>query len=195
MHFCLLASKRTRETRLLGLAHVPEDRQRMGLVTAFEADESSILGYHEDHAYNRGPLMDRDAIVANCRRTMASYDVRPTDPLLRTASFSGGNQQKIVLARELERNPDLLLVGQPTRGVDIGAVEFIHTRLIGMRDAGAAILLVSVELDEIMSLSDRILVMFDGHIVGELATKDADERTLGLMMAGIDPTSQSELKQ
>ncbi len=184
-----------RETRLLGLAHVPEDRQRMGLVTAFEADESSILGYHEDHAYNRGPLMDRDAIVANCRRTMASYDVRPTDPLLRTASFSGGNQQKIVLARELERNPDLLLVGQPTRGVDIGAVEFIHTRLIGMRDAGAAILLVSVELDEIMSLSDRILVMFDGHIVGELATKDADERTLGLMMAGIDPTSQSELKQ
>lgn len=184
-----------RETRHLSLAHVPEDRQRMGLITAFEADESSILGYHNDPAYNRGPLMDRDAIIANCRRTMTAYDVRPTNPNLRTANFSGGNQQKIVLARELERNPDLLLVGQPTRGVDIGAVEFIHTRLIAMRDAGAAILLVSVELDEIMSLSDRTLVMFDGRIVGELETKDADERTLGLMMAGIDPTPQSESMQ
>ena len=184
-----------RELRQLGLAHVPEDRQRMGLITAFEADESSILGYHKDPAYNRGLFLLRDTIIASCRRAMNSYDVRPADPLLRTASFSGGNQQKIVLAREMERKPDLLLVGQPTRGVDIGAVEFIHTRLIAMRDAGAAILLVSVELDEIVSLSDRILVMFDGRIVGELATDDADERTLGLMMAGIDPASHGGSKQ
>jgi ABC-type uncharacterized transport system ATPase subunit len=100
-------------------------------------------------------------------------------------SFSGGNQQKLVLAREMEHDPDLLLVGQPTRGVDIGAIEFIHRRLIAMRDAGKAVLLVSVELDEILSLSDRILVMFDGTITGELSGAEADERRIGLLMAGI----------
>ena len=104
---------------------------------------------------------------------------------LKTANFSGGNQQKIVLAREMERNPDVLIVGQPTRGVDIGAIEFIHNQIVKMRDAGKAILLVSVELDEIRSLSDRILVMFDGHIVGEADPAIATEGELGLMMAGI----------
>jgi simple sugar transport system ATP-binding protein len=100
-------------------------------------------------------------------------------------SFSGGNQQKLVVAREMEHDPDLLLVGQPTRGVDIGAIEFIHRRLIAMRDAGKAVLLVSVELDEILSLADRILVMFDGTITGQLAAAEADERRIGLLMAGI----------
>jgi simple sugar transport system ATP-binding protein len=104
---------------------------------------------------------------------------------LQSANFSGGNQQKIVLAREISTQPKLLLVGQPTRGVDIGAIEFIHKQLIALRNEGCAILLVSVELDEIMSLSDRILVMNNGQIVGELAREDADERALGLMMAGI----------
>ena len=118
---------------------------------------------------------------------MEEFDVRPPLPSLRTASFSGGNQQKIVVGREMGRSPDVLLVGQPTRGVDIGAIEFIHRQLVAMRDAGKAILLVSVELDEIMSLSDRILVMFDGTIVGEVAQADADERVLGLMMAGGRP--------
>ena len=115
---------------------------------------------------------------------MRGYDVRPDDALLKARSFSGGNQQKLVLAREMEHDPDLLLVGQPTRGVDIGAIEFIHKRLIAMRDAGKAVLLVSVELDEILSLADRILVMFDGTITGELAAADADERRIGLLMAG-----------
>jgi simple sugar transport system ATP-binding protein len=115
---------------------------------------------------------------------MSEFDVRPADPRLRTSAFSGGNQQKIVLAREIDRNPDVLLVGQPTRGVDIGAIEFIHRRLIAMRDAGKAVLLVSVELDEILSLADRILVMFDGEIVGEVAQAEAKEQALGLMMAG-----------
>ena len=114
---------------------------------------------------------------------MAKYDVRPADPDLTTASFSGGNQQKLVIARELERAPSVLLVGQPTRGVDIGAIEFIHKNLVAMRDAGAAVLLVSVELDEIMALGDRIVVMFEGRIVGEVAGEAADERTLGLLMA------------
>ena len=111
--------------------------------------------------------------------------VRPPIPTLAAKSFSGGNQQKIILAREIERNPDLLLVGQPTRGVDIGAIEFIHKRIVELRDAGKAVLLVSVELDEIMSLSDRIAVMFDGRIMGERLPEETDERELGLLMAGI----------
>jgi general nucleoside transport system ATP-binding protein len=167
------------------LAHVPEDRQRVGLVTAFGAAESAILGYHDSADYNGRVLMDRRAMEARCEREMKAYDVRPADCHLRTANFSGGNQQKIVLAREIERNPDVLLIGQPTRGVDIGAIEFIHRRLVALRDAGKAILLVSVELDEIMSLSDRILVMFDGHLVGEMPAPQANENRLGLMMAGI----------
>jgi simple sugar transport system ATP-binding protein len=124
-----------------------------------------------------------DRIAGHCSELMENFDVRPRDPTLRSANLSGGNQQKLILARELEKRPDLLLVGQPTRGVDIGAIEFIHTELREYRDAGCAILLVSVELDEIMSLADRILVMFEGRIVGEVAGDAADERMLGLMMA------------
>jgi simple sugar transport system ATP-binding protein len=116
---------------------------------------------------------------------MAKFDVRPPNPMLPAKSFSGGNQQKIVVAREMERNPDLLLVGQPTRGVDIGAIEFIHKQIVALRDAGKAVLLVSVELDEIMSLSDRIVVMFDGQLMGERDPDKTDERELGMMMAGM----------
>jgi len=119
---------------------------------------------------------------------MARFDVRPPDPKLAAKNFSGGNQQKIVLAREIERNPDLLLIGQPTRGVDIGAIEFIHEQIIALRDKGKAVLLVSVELDEIMALSDRIAVMFDGHIMGERMPTETDEKELGLLMAGITDT-------
>ncbi len=181
-----------KEMRRLRLAHVPEDRQRMGLLTQFEANESAILGYHDDPAYNGPVLMNRGTVVKDCEGKMGLYDVRPDDPLLKTGGFSGGNQQKIVLAREIERDPDVLLVGQPTRGVDIGAIEFIHRRLVALRDAGKAILVVSVELDEIMSLADRILVMFDGRIVGEVAAAEATETMLGLMMAGIDPSETQE---
>ena len=111
--------------------------------------------------------------------------VRPPLPGLRSSKFSGGNQQKIVLAREMERDPAVLLIGQPTRGVDIGALEFIHKQVVALRDAGKAILLVSVELDEIMSLSDRIAVMFDGRIMGERDPAKTNERELGLLMAGV----------
>jgi len=176
--------------RARALAHVPEDRQRMGLVTAFEESENSILGYHDDPRYLSGPFLDLEAIHADALEKIEKYDIRPPDHRLVTANFSGGNQQKIVLAREMERDPDILLVGQPTRGVDIGAIEFIHRQLIAMRDAGKAILLVSVELDEIRSLSDRILVMFAGRIVGERGP-DASEAELGLMMAGIDSREEA----
>ena len=171
--------------RHAGLGHVPEDRQRMGLVTSFAAYESSILGYHDERAYNGPLLMHRRRIVASSQRQMNEFDVRPADPLLRCAGFSGGNQQKIIVARELDRDPDVLLIGQPTRGLDIGAIEFIHRRLIALRDQGKGILLVSVELDEIMSLSDRILVLFDGAIAGEVAGAEATEQTLGALMAGV----------
>ena len=114
-----------------------------------------------------GPFLDIDAIRDDAEDKIEKFDIRPANHRLKTANFSGGNQQKIVLAREMEQDPGVLIVGQPTRGVDVGAIEFIHKRLIAMRDAGKAVLLVSVELDEIRSLSDRILVMFDGRIVGE----------------------------
>ena len=175
-----------RELRRVGLGHVPEDRLRMGVVVSFDASESAILGYHDDHAYNGRVLSDRAAIVAHCQGLMDAFDVRPAQPFWRTGAFSGGNQQKLVLAREIERDPAMLLVGQPTRGVDIGAIEFIHRRLVEMRDAGKAILLVSAELEEVLALSDRILVMSQGRIVGEMPAARADPRRIGLMMAGID---------
>ncbi len=175
--------------RHLGLAHVPEDRHRMGLILPFAACESAILGYQDEPRFNIGPFLDHQTIVADTAVKMGAFDVRPNDPRLRTASFSGGNQQKIVLAREIEQDPDVLLVGQPTRGVDIGAIEAIHRRLIAMRDAGKAVLLVSVELDEIRMLADRILVMSNGRIVGEVMSDAADEGQLGLMMAGVAPVA------
>ncbi len=171
--------------RALGLSHVPEDRLRTGLVPAFAARESAMLGHHADAAYGRGPLLDWGRIERHTAALMHAYQVSPALPRLRTANFSGGNQQKLVLAREMEQSPQVLLVGQPTRGVDIGGIDFIHRRLLDMRARGGAVLLVSVELDEIMRLSDRILVMSGGQIVGEVRPEATDERQLGLMMAGI----------
>jgi simple sugar transport system ATP-binding protein len=171
--------------RAAGLGHVPEDRQRMGLVTQFEEWENNLLGYQDEPAYGKGLILDIEAARRQAAERMQKFDVRPPNPRLKTANFSGGNQQKIVVAREMEQDPQVLVVGQPTRGVDIGAIEFIHNQIVKMRDAGKAILLVSVELDEIRSLSDRILVMFDGTIVGEADPATASEGELGLMMAGI----------
>ena len=172
--------------RDLKVFHVPEDRHRCGLVLPFDAAESGILGHHHEGGAARGFLIDRTEMAKAQAEKMEAYDVRPPIPYLKTSKFSGGNQQKIVLAREMERNPSVLLIGQPTRGVDIGAIEFIHKRIIAMRDAGKAILLVSVELEEIMSLSDRIIAMCGGKITGERIPSQTNERELGLLMAGID---------
>lgn len=171
--------------RAAGIAHVPEDRQRKGLIMDYAAWENSVFGYHRDPAIRRGPLMRNAAILDHAETQMQRFDVRPPNPRLAAKNFSGGNQQKVVLAREIERGPDLLLIGQPTRGVDIGAIEFIHQQIIALRDAGKAILLVSVELDEIMALSDRIAIIFDGRIMGECPAETATAQDLGLMMAGI----------
>ncbi|MFC2969307.1 ABC transporter ATP-binding protein [Acidimangrovimonas pyrenivorans] len=176
-----------------GISHVPEDRQRLGLIMDFAAWENMAFGYHHDPAYQmNGLLMDNRAILRDAQSKMERFDVRPPNAKLAAKNFSGGNQQKIVLAREIERNPDLLLVGQPTRGVDIGAIEFIHQQILRLRDAGKAILLVSVELDEIMSLSDRIAVMFDGQIMGERLPEETNEKELGMLMAGMDSSSEGE---
>ena len=178
------AQRDPKALRRLGVMHVPEDRHRRGLVMPFEASESAMLGFQDDRAFG-GMFFSRRAILADCAAKMAEFDVRPQDPRLKSANFSGGNQQKIVLAREIERDPKVLIVGQPTRGVDIGAIEFIHKKFVALRDAGKAILVVSVELDEIMALCDRILVMCGGQITGERMPGTTDERDLGLLMAGV----------
>ncbi|MGC6517618.1 MAG: ABC transporter ATP-binding protein [Candidatus Puniceispirillaceae bacterium] len=179
------------QMRRRGLAHVPEDRHAMGMVLPFTAAESAILGYEHDPQLGSGFWLSPSRIAASCSKLMKRFDVRPQAPGLKSNLFSGGNQQKIVLAREISKDPEILIVGQPTRGVDIGAIEFIHKQLIELRDKGCAILVVSVELDEILSLSDRIIVMNNGEIVGTVKASEADETQLGLMMAGISERDAS----
>ena len=178
------ASPQMRRER--GICHVPEDRHRMGLVMPFMAWENAFFGYQAMNE-NRGRFgrLQREKLRREANEKIEKFDIRPPDPNLKASNFSGGNQQKIVLAREIERNPHVLLVGQPTRGVDIGAIEFIHQQIVALRDQGKAILLVSVELDEILSLSDRVLVMFDGKIVGERVAAETDNKELGMLMAGM----------
>jgi simple sugar transport system ATP-binding protein len=176
--------------RRLGLAHVPEDRHRCGMVLPFAAWETAELGYQRSPRFaSAWGWMKRQVMRRSTAQMMEAYDVRPRNPELRASKFSGGNQQKLVLAREAlapEVPPKILLVGQPTRGVDIGAIEFIHGRLRAMRDAGGAVLVVSSELDEILALADRVLVMDRGRIAGELAIADCTEAALGRLMAGAE---------
>ena len=181
----------SRQRRREGIGHIPEDRQVEGLIMDFAAWENVAFGWHDAPEFTKGALMDNDAIRRDAEAKMERFDVRPRDCHLAARNFSGGNQQKIVVAREIERNPDLLLIGQPTRGVDIGAIEFIHKRIVELRDAGKAILLVSVELDEILSLSDRVAVMFDGRIMGERLPDQTTTGELGLLMAGITDTENT----
>jgi ABC-type uncharacterized transport system ATPase subunit len=170
--------------RELGLAHVPEDRHARALVMDFVAWESAVLGYDGLPEYASGGWMNHGRMRQATAQMMERFDVRPQDPDLLSSKFSGGNQQKLVLARELGQAPKVLLVGQPTRGVDIGAIEFIYSQLRAMRDAGCAVLVVSSELDEILALSDRVIVMNQGRITGELAIEDCTEAGLGLLMTG-----------
>lgn len=172
--------------RRLALSHVPEDRKRMGLIPDFSACESMILGRHNSEEFG-SVLLNWRKIVAFCRRKMNAYDIRPPDPRMRTSHFSGGNQQKLVLAREMENDADLLLIGQPTRGIDIGAIEYIYQRLARLRDTGKGILVVSAELDEILFLSDRIVVMHEGRVVGIVERVNASHQLIGSMMAGHIP--------
>ncbi len=168
--------------RALGLAHVPEDRQRRGLVLPFEARENAVLGRPENAG--PGPWTSGAAMQAHAEPLVRRFDIRPPEPRLPAAGFSGGNQQKIVLAREFEAAPAVLLLGQPTRGVDIGTIETIHAEVMALKERGSAILLVSTELDEILALADRIMVMNNGRVAGTVPAERATPRQLGLMMTG-----------
>jgi ABC-type uncharacterized transport system ATPase subunit len=176
-----------RERRERGIAHVPEDRLRRGLLLDFDLAENAILGVDDRPPVAVGPArswLDRAAIRRRAQKIVDAFDVRPADLDLPARSLSGGNQQKLVLGRELELPPRLLLVAQPTRGVDIGGIEFIHRRLVELRDSGCAILLVSSELEEVTALADRLLVMSQGRIVAEVDPARASAEEIGLLMTG-----------
>jgi simple sugar transport system ATP-binding protein len=170
----------------LGIAHVPEDRHRRGLLLDFSLAENTILGVHYRRpavAANR-VLLDQKGIQRRTEQVIRDFDVRPPNAALAARALSGGNQQKLIIGREFELPPKLLLVSQPTRGVDIGAIEFIHRKIVELRDAGCAVLLVSAELEEVTALSDRLLVIHNGRIVGEVDPKVTTNEEIGLMMTG-----------
>jgi general nucleoside transport system ATP-binding protein len=178
----LLGARARRER---GMSHVPEDRNERGLCRPFSVALNAVLGDHHRPPYAGAfGLLDRAAIDAHAARLTHEYDVRPRATHVLAASYSGGNAQKLVVARELERDPRVLVLAQPTRGVDIGAIEFIHRQIVRARDLGLAVLLVSADLNEVMSLADRILVLYEGRVMGELAHDEATADTLGLLMAG-----------
>jgi general nucleoside transport system ATP-binding protein len=174
-----------RRRRERGIAHIPEDRHRRGLLLEFSLDENAILGVHYRPPITTYPgavILDEREIRRRTTDIIARFDVRPPDPELPARALSGGNQQKLIIGRELELGPKLLLVSQPTRGVDIGAIEFIHRKLVALRDEGCAVLLVSAELEEVMSLSDRLLIIHNGHLAGEVNPKVATAAEIGLLM-------------
>ena len=168
-----------------GVGHVPEDRQRDGLVSSFTVMHNLVLCTYYQAAFSHSIVVDDRAIAENARELVGEYDVRP--PIINNiaSGLSGGNQQKVIVAREFSRNVELLIASQPTRGLDVGSIEFIHRQIVRMRDAGAGILLVSSELDEVLSLADRVAVMFEGEIIDILPIEEADRDTVGLRMAGV----------
>jgi len=175
-----------RRRKDLGIAHVPEDRHRRGLLLDFSLAENTILGVHyrKPAVSAGGVLLDQKGIQNRTEQVMRDFDVRPPNPVLPARALSGGNQQKLIIGREFELPPKLLLVSQPTRGVDIGAIEFIHRKIVALRDAGCAVLLVSAELEEVTALADRLLVIHSGAIVGEVDPKTTSNEAIGLMMTG-----------
>jgi ABC-type uncharacterized transport system ATPase subunit len=173
-----------RELRDVGVAHIPEDRQERGLVMDFTIADNLVLGRHHRPPISTKGLLSPEAVDENARRLIRLNDLRPADPSVDVRNLSGGNQQKLIVAREFDGGPALLIAAQPTRGVDVGAIEFVHHNLLAMRDRGAAVLLVSAELSEIVTLSDRMAVMYGGEVVAMLSADKASEETLGLLMTG-----------
>jgi simple sugar transport system ATP-binding protein len=174
-----------RVRRELGIAHIPEDRHRRGLLLEFSLAENSILGVHYRPpivAYAGNVMLDENAIQQRAREIIGTFDVRPPNAALPSRALSGGNQQKLIIGREFRVEPKLLLVSQPTRGVDIGAIEFIHRKLVELRDSGCAVLLISAELEEVTSLADRLLIIHEGRIAGEVDPKVATLEEIGLLM-------------
>ena len=181
-----------RATIEAGVSHVPADRQRRGLVLEFDLVENIALGDHARPPLSRYGMLSRNAMTEMAETRIADYDVRTPSATVAAGNLSGGNQQKLVLARELGRNPELLIAAQPTRGLDVGAIEFVHRRILDERKAGKAILLISMELEEILSLSDRILVMYEGRVVAEFEGDAVNEEELGFYMTGGRPDQAAE---
>lgn len=179
-----------RQVTDLGSAHIPEDRQRDGLVLSFPVADNLVLNMYHLPPFSKGIVMDEKAIYENAVREIESFDVRTPGPETSVGSLSGGNQQKVIVARELSRPIKFLVASQPTRGLDVGSIEYIHTQILKRRDNGVAVLLVSTELDEILQLSDRIAVMYRGKIVAVVASEEATKEFIGLLMAGV-PEAQA----
>jgi simple sugar transport system ATP-binding protein len=180
-----LAALGVKERLDLGLGHIPEDRQKHGLVLDFKLEENLVVHSYGRRPYSKGGVIDDAAVRANADRLIAEFDVRcGQGGATVTRDMSGGNQQKAIVAREIDRSPEAFIIAQPTRGLDVGAIEYIHKRIIAERDKGKAILMVSLELDEILDISDRIAVIYNGEIVGVVAADQTDENELGLMMSG-----------
>lgn len=167
-----------------GTGHIPQDRQKRGLILQSTLSENMILGYHYKEPFAKKGIMDYPAIVDHSKVLIEEFDIRTPSEKVAAGSLSGGNQQKVIIAREFYKDPQLLIAAQPTRGLDVGAIEFVHKRLLDQRENNKAVLLVSLELDEVMNLADRIAVIYQGEIVGILDVKDATERKLGIMMTG-----------
>ena len=163
---------------------IPEDRQKRGLVMEFDVAENLILETYHDTPFSNCGVLNREKIYTYADRCTAEFDIRPTNPYLAAKSLSGGNQQKVIIAREVSNDPEVLIASQPTRGLDVGAIEYVHQALVNQRDRGKAVLMISFELDEVINVSDRIAVIFEGRIVGIVDATGVDENEIGLMMAG-----------
>ena len=178
-------NKKPKEIFDSGITSIPADRQKHGLVLEFSVAENLILQNYMKEPYSKKGVLKKDAIMAHAKDLVEKFDIRPVGSESRPAgTLSGGNQQKVIIAREITNDKDLLIAVNPTRGLDVGAIEFVHRYLVEQRNKNKAVLLVSFELDEIMSVSDRIEVIFDGQITGSMPAAGADEKTLGIMMAG-----------
>jgi simple sugar transport system ATP-binding protein len=173
-----------RDRHRVGMGHVPEDRSHDGVIAQMTVEENLVLDLHDDEAFARGITLRTGAIAENGRRRVAEFDIRAVSPDTPCGALSGGNQQKVVLARALSRPLEVLVICQPTRGVDVGAQESIYARIVAERDRGTAVVLVSTELDELLGLADRLVVMYRGEVVGELPS-GAPRQQVGLMMAGV----------
>jgi simple sugar transport system ATP-binding protein len=184
-----LTGKPPRPITEAGLANIPEDRQRHGLVLSYTVADNMVLCDYYQPRFSKGVVIQQNQVDANARKLIKEYDVRTPSPYVSAGKLSGGNQQKVIVARELSRPVKLLIASQPTRGLDVGSIEYIHKEIVAMRDRGVAVLLVSAELDEILSLSDRIAVMYRGQIVATVDRKDATREQLGLWMAGVHETA------
>ncbi|MCC6552678.1 MAG: ATP-binding cassette domain-containing protein, partial [Polyangiaceae bacterium] len=170
-----------------GLSHIPEDRRRHGLVASYSIADNMVLCTHDRPPFARWGIRSDREVRAHAEALVARFDVRPPAPDAKAATLSGGNQQKVIIARELSRPVRLLIANQPTRGLDVGSIEYIHRAVVAARDGGAAVLLVSAELDEILALSDRIAVMYRGEIAAILDAAEATRERVGRLMAGARP--------